>query len=209
LQRDQGLRLLVLDTCLEACQAAVFADGAPLAVRSEGMSRGHQERLGAMVREAMEETGLSFSDLDRIAVTVGPGSFTGLRVGIAFAKGLALAADAPAVGIGTLEALAASDAAPGRKMAVIEAGRGGLWLQPFDDQDPLGPPQNLPLEEAGLAAAGRLVGPTASRLAAPGQVAIDLAAPPVEAIARLAVSNEPAPPTPLYLRPPDAKPKAR
>jgi tRNA threonylcarbamoyladenosine biosynthesis protein TsaB len=209
LQRDQRLRLLVLDTCLEACQAAVFADGAPLAVRSEAMSRGHQERLGPMVREAMEEAGLSFSDLDRIAVTVGPGSFTGLRVGIAFAKGLALAADAPAVGIGTLEALAAGDAAPGRKTAVIEAGRGGVWRQPFDGQDPLGPPQNQPLEEAGLAAAGRLVGPTASRLAAPGQAAIDLAAPPVEAIARLAAVAEPAPPTPLYLRPPDAKPKAR
>ena len=103
-----------------------------------------------MVREAMEEAGLCFSDLDRIAVTVGPGSFTGLRVGIAFAKGLALAADAPAVGIGTLEALVAGDSARGRKTAVIEAGRGGVWLQPFDGQIPLGPPQNLLFEEADL-----------------------------------------------------------
>ena len=162
-----------------------------------------------MVREAMEEAGLCFSDLDRIAVTVGPGSFTGLRVGIAFAKGLALAADAPAVGIGTLEALVAGDSARGRKTAVIEAGRGGVWLQPFDGQIPLGPPQNLLFEEADLTAAGRLVGPTASRLAAPGQAAFNLAAPPVAAIAALAAVAEPGPPQPLYLRPPDAKPKTR
>ncbi|HEY1880752.1 MAG TPA: tRNA (adenosine(37)-N6)-threonylcarbamoyltransferase complex dimerization subunit type 1 TsaB [Caulobacteraceae bacterium] len=203
------MRLLVLDTCLEACQAAVFADDAPLVVQSEAMARGHQERLGPMVREVMAQAGVAFSDLDRIAVTVGPGSFTGLRVGIAFAKGLALAADVPAVGIGTLEALAAGDAAPGRKTAVIEAGRGGVWLQSFDGQHPLGPPQNLPLELADLAAAGRLVGPSASRLAASGQAAFDLAAPPAAAIARLAAVAPAASPKPLYLRPPDAKPKAR
>src|SRR5579864_1945967 len=98
------------------------------------MMRGHAEALMPLIATVMSTAGVEFSDLDRIAVTVGPGSFTGLRVGIAFAKGLALAADAPAVGIGTLEALVAGDSARGRKTAVIEAGRGGVWLQPFDGQ---------------------------------------------------------------------------
>lgn len=162
-----------------------------------------------MVREAMASAGLSFAELDRIVVTVGPGSFTGLRIGVAFAKGLALAHDTPVVGVGTLAALAASDAAPGLKAAVIEAGRGGIWLQGFDGEAPLGPPQNCLLEEADLAAAGRLIGPAASRLAAPRQSAVDLAALSVTAIAALATVAEPAPPHPLYLRPPDAKAKAR
>ena len=187
----------------------MFDDGAPVAMLSEVMSRGHQERLGPMVREAMATAGYAFAELDRIAVTVGPGSFTGLRIGIAFAKGLALAADTPVVGIGTLAALAAGDDAPGRKTAVIEAGRGGVWLQRFDGEAPLGPPLNILLEDADLATAGRLVGPAASRLAAPGQAALDLAAPLAAAIAALAAAAEPAPPQPLYLRPPDARPKAR
>src|SRR5579872_7102287 len=103
--------VLGLDTALGACSAAVLAQGRPLAVRSEPMTRGHQERLALMVREAMEAAGLPFSSLDRVGVTVGPGSFTGLRVGLAFAKGLGLALAKPCVGVGTLEALAAS--APG------------------------------------------------------------------------------------------------
>ncbi|MGH7024255.1 MAG: tRNA (adenosine(37)-N6)-threonylcarbamoyltransferase complex dimerization subunit type 1 TsaB, partial [Caulobacteraceae bacterium] len=111
------MSLLAIDTCLAACQAAVISDGVALASLSEPMARGHQERLGPMVREAMDQAGLRFSELDRIAVTVGPGSFTGLRVGLAFAKGLALALDIPCTGVGTLAALAAG--AAGRRAAVI------------------------------------------------------------------------------------------
>jgi tRNA threonylcarbamoyladenosine biosynthesis protein TsaB len=162
-----------------------------------------------MARAAISDAGVSLAELDRIGVTVGPGSFTGLRVGLAFAKGLALAAGLPVVGVGTLAALAASDGSPGPKTAVIDAGRGGVWLQTFDGDTPLGPPQNRLLENAGLAKAGRLVGPAASRLAAPGQSSIDLSAPTVAAIAALAASADPAPPHPLYLRPPDAKPKVQ
>jgi tRNA threonylcarbamoyladenosine biosynthesis protein TsaB len=173
------------------------------------MARGHQERLGPMVREVLAAAGLSARDLDRIGVTVGPGSFTGLRVGIAFAKGLALAGEVPIAGVGTLEALGASDDEAGYTTAVIEAGRGGVWLQRFLDGSALGGPANVLVEEADLANAGRLIGPHASRLAARGQAARDCVAPQAAAIARLAAKAGPAPPTPLYLRPPDARPKAR
>ncbi|HEY5290503.1 MAG TPA: tRNA (adenosine(37)-N6)-threonylcarbamoyltransferase complex dimerization subunit type 1 TsaB [Caulobacteraceae bacterium] len=203
------MRLIVLDTCLAACQAAVIADGAVLACLSDPMARGHQERLAPMVREVMEGARLSFGDLDRIAVTVGPGSFTGLRVGLAFAKGLALALDRPCVGVGTLAALAASLAGGGARAAVIDAGRGSIYLQRFDGRAEMGPPEILPLETADLAHAGALIGPSASRFAGPGQVAVDRVAPSLDAIAELAVKAPTTPASPLYLRAPDAKVKAR
>src|ERR1700694_4222158 len=115
--------VLALDTCLAACQAAVLEGERVLASRSEPMLRGHQERLAPMVREVMDEAGLDFTALDRIAVTVGPGSFTGLRVGRAVAKGLRLALETPVVGIGVLEALAAGAPDEGAVAAVIDARR--------------------------------------------------------------------------------------
>src|SRR3982751_1272707 len=98
--------VLGLDTCLASCSVAVRDGARVLASAREVMARGHQERLAPMAQQVMREAGLSFDKLDRIAVTVGPGSFTGLRVGIAFAKGLSAALDIPAAGVGTLEALA-------------------------------------------------------------------------------------------------------
>ena len=127
--------VLSLDTALAACSVAVTRDGDVLAALSEPMHRGHQERLAPMVEEAMRAAGLPFTAIDRIGVTVGPGSFTGLRVGLAFAKGLGLALDRPCVGIGTLEALAASDPGPGLTVAVIDARRGQLYLQAFESGD--------------------------------------------------------------------------
>jgi tRNA threonylcarbamoyladenosine biosynthesis protein TsaB len=122
------LKLLGLDTALGACQAAVLDGEAVRASASELMQRGHQERLGPMVQQVMAEAGVAFGELDRIGVTVGPGSFTGVRVGLAFAKGLALALDIPLIGLGTLEALAASVEPEGRVAAVIDAKRGQVYL---------------------------------------------------------------------------------
>ena len=99
------MRILSIDTCLAACSVAVLDGERVLAAISEPMVRGHQERLASMAREAMAHAGLRFGDLERIGVTVGPGSFTGLRVGLAFAKGLSSALARPAVGVGSLEAL--------------------------------------------------------------------------------------------------------
>jgi tRNA threonylcarbamoyladenosine biosynthesis protein TsaB len=209
--------VLALDTCLTACSAAVLTDGRPLASRSEAMARGHQERLATLVRELIDEAGLSFAALDRIGVTVGPGSFTGLRVGLAFAKGLALALDRPCIGVGTLEALAASVEQPAFRAAAIDAGRGHVYLQVFEAGRPLMAPDSLPIPAAAARLAelypggpAVLVGPGAPLLADVISAAAlsPLTAPDPRAIARLAVQTPATPPRPMYLRAPDAKPKA-
>jgi tRNA threonylcarbamoyladenosine biosynthesis protein TsaB len=207
--------VLGLDTCLGACSVAVLRDGAIVAAQSEPMTRGHQERLAPMVRDVISGGGLAFSALDRIGVTVGPGSFTGLRVGLAFAKGLGLALGRPCVGIGTLEALASGVA--GLTAAVIDAGRGNLYVQLFESGAALTAPDILNLAAATArlieVCGGRdltLVGPGASliHIAAPEARLVSVDAPTPETVARLAATAPLTPATPLYLRPPDALPKA-
>lgn len=101
--------LLAIDTAGPACAVALVraaAGGAKILARTtERIGRGHAERLMPMIEAALGEAGVIFADLDRIAVTTGPGSFTGVRIGVAAARGLALALDIPAVGVGSLEAL--------------------------------------------------------------------------------------------------------
>ncbi len=140
--------VLALDTCLGACSVAVADELRSLACASEPMTRGHQEHLAIMARETMRASGAPFSALDRIAVTVGPGSFTGLRVGLAFAKGLALALQRPCVAIGSLEALALSVDMDGLRVAAIDAGRGQLYFQIFQAGQALTAPDGLPIETA-------------------------------------------------------------
>jgi tRNA threonylcarbamoyladenosine biosynthesis protein TsaB len=202
--------ILALDTALETCSAAFVRGGRVLAARSEPMARGHQERIAPLVAELAREAGVAFPDFDRIGVTCGPGSFTGLRVGLAFAKGLGFALGRPVVGIGTLQALAAG--AEGPAVAVIDARRGQVYAQAFRDGEPLIPPEALSIEDAGLRLApfrpARLVGPGAALLAAafPEAEVASGGVDPV-ALARLAAAApEPeSPPEPLYLRAPDAK----
>src|ERR1051326_4463832 len=101
--------ILAIDTALDACAAAVLDTGASklIAVESQTMKRGHAEALMPLVARVMKQAALPFAALDRIAVTTGPGSFTGLRVGLAAARGIALAAHKPIVGLSTLAAFAA------------------------------------------------------------------------------------------------------
>ena len=204
--------VLGLDTCLATCSVAVLEDGAFRAFASEPMARGHQERLAPMAREVMADAGLAFADLDRIGVTVGPGSFTGLRVGVAFAKGLSLALDRPAVGIGTLEALAAE--AIGLVVPAIDARRGQLYLQAFENGRALMAPDALTAGDAAArivelsqGASFTLVGSGAALLAGVSGGARTIEAPGCDAraVARLAAMREPGPLKPLYLRAPDAK----
>ena len=102
------MRVLAIDTALEACSAAVLDPGGGItASESLAMTRGHAETLMPLIARVMSGAGVEFAQLDRIAVTTGPGSFTGLRVGISAARGIALAAGKPAVGLSTLAALAA------------------------------------------------------------------------------------------------------
>jgi tRNA threonylcarbamoyladenosine biosynthesis protein TsaB len=101
--------ILAIDTALDACAAAVLDTGSGrlIAQASEAMKRGHAEALMPLISGVMKQAGVPFATLDRIAVTTGPGSFTGLRVGLSAARGIALAADKPVVGLTTLSAYAA------------------------------------------------------------------------------------------------------
>src|SRR5438105_1650385 len=103
------MRILAIDTALAACSAAVFdsAQNSVLAGESLPMKRGHAEALMPLIARVMDAAGVEFDELDRVVVTVGPGSFTGLRVGISAARGIALAAGKPARGVTTLAAYAA------------------------------------------------------------------------------------------------------
>jgi len=204
--------VLGLDTCLASCSVAVRDGEQVLASAREVMARGHQERLAPMAQAVMAEAGLSFDKLDRIAVTVGPGSFTGLRVGIAFAKGLALALDLPTVGVGSLEALGAE--ADGLVFAVVDARRGQVYLQGFEDGRALMAPDALTAETAAARIAelsmGRpltLVGSGAPLVEplTPGARVILSEGADARQVARLAAGREPKPLKPLYLRAPDAK----
>lgn len=201
--------VLAIDTCLFACSVAVVDGERVLARRVEPMSRGHQERLAPLVQEAMVEAGLGFDQLERIGVTVGPGSFTGLRVGLAFAKGLAAALAIPAVGVGSLEALAEPET--GNVVAVLDAKRGQVYLQAFSGGVSVSAPDALPIETAAARLAefapDILIGTGAALLAdvRPGVRVIEADVTDPVAVARLAASRPVVPPRPLYLRAPDAK----
>ncbi len=193
----------------------MIEDGRVLAARSEPMTRGHQERIAPLAKEIAAEAGIAFADLDRIAVTVGPGSFTGLRVGLSFAKGLAQALAIPCVGINSLEALAASSGASGFVAAALDAKMGQVYLQVFDGGTALMAPDALDIGSATARLAELYSGGPATLLGTgaafldgvlPDAARFDLAVADPAAIARLAAAR-PAPthsPRPLYLRAPYA-----
>lgn len=188
---------LAVDTALAAVQAAVVDGGGLRAALSEPMARGHQERLAPLVAEVLVRAGVAPRDLEKVVVTVGPGSFTGLRVGLAFAKAFALARGLPCAGVGTLEALAASFA-DGDIAAAIAAPHERVYLQRFTDGACLGAPRLLSLPDA-VSAAGRarVVGPGAGLLG--GRDADMIGWPDVGTLARLGLAAA-MPPDPIYLR---------
>ena len=203
---------LGLDTALGACSVALTGAAGPLAHRFQAMSTGHAEALAPMVEGLMREAGLAFPALTRIAVTTGPGTFTGQRIGLAFARGLALALKIPCIGITTLEAMAAAARAerPGHGVLVAaDARRGECYAQAFAaDGAPLGEPALLTLDAAAaLISPGlTLAGTAAEALAAHGGVLSTVRQPDAAFVAALALPRpDPSPPHPLYLRAPDAK----
>src|SRR4029453_10280506 len=130
------MRVLAIDTALEACSAAAFDTerGGITASETLPMARGHAEAIMPLIARVMDLAGAEFTDLDRVAVTTGPGSFTGLRVGISAARGIALAAGKPAIGLSTLAAFAAphfanDDSKP--VVSVIDARHEHVYLQIF------------------------------------------------------------------------------
>jgi tRNA threonylcarbamoyl adenosine modification protein YeaZ len=218
------MRVLAIDTALEACSVGVLDTERAEMTASEmrPMARGHAEALMPLVAEIMKMARLSFPELDRIAVTTGPGSFTGLRVGIAAARGIGLAAGKPVVGLTTLSALAAPYIAADDSIpvtAAIDARHEHVYLQVFGPagRTTVGP-RLASLPEALRAAStepARLVGSGARALAdrwthADRPIVIDeRRAPDIDWVARLgaAAIEGQAPPKPFYLRAPDAQPQ--
>ena len=215
------MRLLVIDTAAEACSVGISIEGRPPILLSETIGRGHAERLLGMVAEAMDAAGLAFAELERIAVTVGPGSFTGVRVGIAAARGLALVVGCPVAGIGSLAVHAEKARAlvgPHPVFAALDARRGEVYGQAFAaDGSPLGEAEvgspagfaarlggDVLLAGSGASLVAAALGGASETRIVHRDVAADLAA-----LVRLGLAAPPpdAAPRPLYLRPADAKPQ--
>lgn len=218
------MRVLIIDTALGLCTAGVVEvqgeSARVLGLRSEAMVRGHSERLAGLARDAVAGTESGFGAIDRIGVTVGPGSFTGLRVGLAFAQGLGAALDLPVVGVSTLDALAASIPAAPAVMALIDARRGQVYGRFWRDGAASAPPTAWTLDEARALIEREsrdgeisLVGSGLDLVSEAGdRVRLHpLDGPDPVALAKLAASADPAmaPPRPLYLRAPDATPPTR
>lgn len=216
------MKLLALDSASTACSAAVLVDGAVVAERFAAMDRGQAEALVPMIADVLAAAAVEATALAGVAVTVGPGAFTGVRIGLAAARGLALAAGIPCIGITTLEAVAEPalrELGAGETLvAVIESKRAELFLQAFDAAlNPI----SEPFAESPAAAVRRLpegnlllAGDGAERMrAALGARArmSSSGAPRAAAFAPLAArrlgAGVPAlPPRPFYMRPPDARP---
>lgn len=214
--------LLALDTALGACSAALLdpASGRLIASACEPMTTGHAERLMPMVAELLEGAGVAPADLTRLAATVGPGSFTGIRVAVAAARGLALTLGKPVVGVSTLSALAAHllDAGESVVAPAIDARHAHVYMALLDAGGRMlaAPAYRSAAEAARIAAStpAALVGSGATAMAAawpPGisPARIDpVAFADIAWVARLAAAADPttAPARPLYLKPPEAKP---
>ncbi|SIQ70492.1 tRNA threonylcarbamoyladenosine biosynthesis protein TsaB [Rhizobium sp. RU20A] len=205
--------VLALDTAASGCYAVVYdaSAGRELARAGEEIGRGHAEQLMGFLTKALDRAALPLSAIDRFAVSVGPGSFTGIRVGVAAVRGLALACGKPAVGITTFATLAAmaqrSDKTP--VMVLLDAKRDEVYGQAFHaDGNPDGDAFLLPVDEARRRAQGvsaRLIGTAGAAL---GLDVGDLGPADIGVVAMLGARAEPGEkPRPLYLRGPDAKPQ--
>ena len=211
--------ILAFDTTVAACSVALWRDGETLASAREAMAQGQAEALMPMIVAVMAEAGMAYADLDRIAVTVGPGSFTGVRVGLAAARGLGLAAGKPVLGVLTTEALAGAVSADERSdgtrvLAAVDTKRGDLYVQMFDSgrAEP-GAVQVLPVADLAAHVADgpvRVAGDAAAiAVAALGPRASVSAANPLPdpaVVAAIAATRAPIAggPLPVYVRPPDA-----
>jgi len=218
--------ILAIDTALDACAAAVVdtRNAKVIAQESQAMKRGHAEALMPLIARVMKESGVGFAALDRIAATTGPGSFTGLRVGLSAARGIALAAAKPVVGVTTLTAYAApvvSENGEHPVIAAIDARHDHVYLQVVSGNGgSLVTPRVAPMAEALAASrfgAPHLVGNAADIIAerwpkdAPPPFKVEpQPAPDIVWVAWLAAAVDPAlaTPRPFYLRAPDAKPPA-
>ena len=218
------MRILAIDTALDVCAACVATDDSDdlLAEESLPLARGHAEALLPMIERLVARIDGGFASLGRVAVTVGPGSYTGLRVGLSAARAIGLATGIPVVGVTTLSALLAPQLAlnaEGLIAAAIDARHGAIYLQAMSIATGVAvPPRHLPVEEAAALLSKRpvtTVGSAAPALAAAIRAAggaaevADTGPPQIAWIASLGLVADPnhALPRPLYLRGPDAQPQ--
>ncbi len=215
------MKILSIDCATVAGSVAIWDDGTVRAVERAELARGQAEALMPMIERVRARAGLTFGQLDRLAVTVGPGHFTGLRAGLAAARGLALATGLPLIGVTTLEAVAAGVPAAEREGAVLavalDSKRAEAYVQAYAaDLKPLETPRaRLPADYA-----AELTGRFGSRFVVAGDAASELAGaltrcgasvlhsaaaprPDATIVAALAAqAAEPAaPPAPLYVHP--------
>lgn len=219
------MRILAIDTALAAVSACVLEDGADCALAREtiSMERGHAEALLPLIDRVMARSDGGFAALDRVAVTVGPGSFTGLRVGIAAARAIGIACAVPVTGVSTLAALAAPlilRQGPGLVGAAIDARHGNVYFAAFGpDGRAILAPRIVPVREAARSLGegpAWLTGSGAPMLAAEArnagtmvEIIGDAIVPDILLVARIGLLADPAlaPARPLYLKEPDAKPQ--
>jgi tRNA threonylcarbamoyladenosine biosynthesis protein TsaB len=217
------LKILALDSATSSCSAAVQRDGIVLAERFDIMERGQSEALVPMIRDVLEESDLRIADLDMIATTVGPGAFTGLRICLATARALALAARLPVVGITTFQAVALAQGIIDLPLLVaIDSKRSDCYVQLFDEKRvAVGSPSAiLPtsveeiLPHRALALAGTAADLVKAALDASGRDtrrlrghdyphAVQVADLAAERAARAMPRYGDVPPEPIYLKAPD------
>ncbi len=223
------MNVLAFDTCFESCSVAVAAGAGGAntrcTARFERMRTGQAERLIPMIGEVMADAGLEFGELDRLAVTVGPGTFTGARIGIAAARSLALSLSIPVVTFSSFEVMSHD---PDIKVAPEEYGliaadarRGQVYVQDVGaaKEDASETPQLLTIEQTALlggaaplviaGSGGELVATAARDTGRAARGILPQLQPRMEHVIAAAAQREPSalPPRPLYLRPPDAKPQ--
>ncbi len=222
------MNLLAVETSSGCCSVCSLStgDAAPRAVlASDDMMRGHAEAVIPMIKSVMSEAGLAFSDIDRLAVSTGPGTFTGVRVGLSVVRAIALAISAPVVGIASLEIVAARAKRAEPLLALpirvaMPAGRGHLYVQDFDaDASPTTDVMAVACDAAGKAApqlpviiAGAGSDILISAMADPAHhIRSKVQWPDAETLAAMAATRTPASkmPVPNYVRPPDAEPQIR
>lgn len=219
------MNILALDTSLGACSAAVVRDGEIFSAY-EKRSREHAEVIMPMIAQVLDEASLGYEALGAIAVTTGPGSFTGVRVGVSTARGLALATSLPLIGVNSLEvmahiALEKIDARVDVLGIVVDARRGEVYMALYSGEgDVISGPAALSPEQAVemlpdqgqvvlAGSGGALVADAASKTGLSIECILSELQPDAAGLAVMAMTRSPVegPLSPLYLRPPDAKPQ--
>lgn len=201
--------MLALDTATAASSVAACDGGTVLAQRCEWMAKGQAERIVPMLAEVTAEAGWSFAEIELIATTLGPGSFTGIRAGLAVARALALATGIPTVGVSTLEAMAAVVDDGTGVVCVIAGRQGSIFAQRFPD----GEAQVLRQDDVAalLRVGDRLLADDTTALAGAEPVRIDGVAVARAALRQVACGRQPGAGTslrPLYLRDSGARSEA-